>query len=246
MTDVGAPAPEVYRLSMEKLPAAVGRARRLAALGVLGVVTLLVAAISFAFAGSTAATDVSLVLWGLGVVLLPYVMWRTRLRVRRRWNAFELSIGPTHMRCAARGAGRVTMPLAEIDSITEGASGLVVRSSRSGSVIHIPRTVEGFVDVRARLERRHPIAARADAAVWSGALLATGLVAAATASVWGRAGCLAAGVLACQAVAAYAARVELRWHPRLSRGRKLAALAAVTLAAVLPACGLAVRELVAL
>jgi hypothetical protein len=31
MTDVGAPAPEVYRLSMEKLPLAVGRARRFAA-----------------------------------------------------------------------------------------------------------------------------------------------------------------------------------------------------------------------
>jgi hypothetical protein len=244
MTDVGASAPEVYRLSMEKLPASVGRARRLATLGVLGVVTVLVAPISFAFAGSPAATDVSLVLWGLGVVLLPYVLWRTRLRVRRRWNAFELSIGPTHVRCAARGAGRVTMPLAEIDFIAEGASGLVVRASRSGSVIHVPRTVEGFVDVRARLERRHPIAARADAAVWCGALLAVGLFAAATASVWGRAGCLAAGVLACQAAAAYAAGVELRWHPRLSRARRLAALAVVAVAAALPVCGLVVREIV--
>jgi hypothetical protein len=238
MTDVGAPAPEVYRLSMEKLPAAVGRARRLAAVGVLVAVTALVAPISFALGGTTAATDLSLVLWGLGVVLLPYVLWRTRLRVRRRWNAFELSIGPTNMRCAARGAGRVTLPLGEIDSVTEGASGLVVRASRSGAAIRIPRTVEGFVDVRARLARRFAIEARADAAVWCGALVASGLLVAATASVWGRAGCLAVGVLACQGAAAYAAGVEVRWHPRLGRGGKLAALAALALAAALPLIGL--------
>jgi hypothetical protein len=238
----GAPAPEVYRLSMEKLPAAVGRAWRLTVVGVLAGVTALVAAISAAFPGTTAATDVSLVLWGLGVVLLPYVLWRTRLRVRRRWNAFELSIGPTNMRCAARGSGRVTIALDEIDSVTEGASGLVVSASRSGASIHVPRTVEGFLDVRSRLARRYPIVPRADAAVWTGGVLAAGLVFAATASLWSRAGCVAWGVLVSEVAAAYAAGVEVRWHPRLSRGRKLAALGALGLGAVLPALGLAVAS----
>ena len=177
MTDVGAPAPEVYRLSMEKLPAAVGRARRLTVVEVLVGVTAIVAVISAVFHG-TGATDASLVVWGLGAVFLPYALWQARLRVRRRWNAFELSIGPTNMRCAARGAGRVTLPLDEIGSITEGASGLVIRSSRSDAVIRIPRTVEGFLDVRARLAGRHAIAARADVLAWCGVLLGTGSLAA--------------------------------------------------------------------
>ena len=157
MTDVGAPAPEVYRLSMEKLPLAVGRARRLALLELLVAATALVAVAELALRGSTAATDAALVVWGLAAVGFPYVLWRAGQRVRRRWNAFELSIGGDTLRCAARGAGRVIMRLDEIASIAEGAGGLVVRSSDPGVVVRIPRTVEGFVDVRARLAARRPI-----------------------------------------------------------------------------------------
>jgi hypothetical protein len=237
----GAPAPEVYRLSMEKLPLAVGRARRVTVVEVLAGVTTLVALVSLALSG-TAATDVSLVVWGLGVVFLPYALWQARLRVRRRWNAFELSIGPTNMRCAARGSGRVTMALEEIASITEGASGLVVRGP-SGSVIGIPRTVEGFVDVRARLARRRPIEPRADAALWCGALCAVALLLAATVAVWGRRGCLAAGVLACVAAGAYALAVEVRWHPRLTRAQKLVSLAALAFAFALVSLAIAVDEI---
>jgi hypothetical protein len=243
MTDVGAPAPEVYRLSMEKLPLAVARARRLALVLTLVVATALVAAISLPLREAPLATDASLALWGLAAVLVPYILWRTRVRVRRRWNAFELSIGPTNMRCAARGSGRVTMRLDAIASVTEGATGLVVRSNEDGAVIHIPRTVEGFIAVRARLERVRGITARADARAWCGALFASGLVAAFTASVWGRDGCVAAGVLACQAAAAYAAGVEIWWHPRLAGARKLGALAVLGAATLLPVCGLAARAL---
>ncbi|HVU50885.1 MAG TPA: hypothetical protein VHL80_09375 [Polyangia bacterium] len=238
----GAPAPEVYRLSMEKLPLAVGRARRLTVVQVLAGVTALVALTSLGLSG-TVATDASLVVWGLGVVFLPYALWRARLVVRRRWNAFELSLGPTNMRCAARGYGRVTIPLDEITSITEGASGLVVRAA-GGTVIRIPRTVEGFVDVRARLERRRPIAARTDAALWSGALAALALPVAWIALFWGRRGCLAAAVFSCQAAAVWAAGVEVRWHPRLSRGRKLVALAALAFALALPALAFVVGQIV--
>jgi hypothetical protein len=243
MTDVGAPAPEVYRLSMEKLPLAVARAGRLALVQLLVVVTALVAVISLPMRESTVATDASLVLWALAAASLPYVLWRARLRVRRRWNAFELSIGPTNMRCAARGSGRVTMRLDEIASVTEGATGLVVRSNEAGAVIRIPRTVEGFVAVRARLDRVRAITASADARAWCVALVASGLVAALTVSVWGRDGCVAGGVLACQAAAAYAAGVEIRWHPRLSRPRKLGALALLGAATLLPGCALVARAL---
>jgi len=236
-----APAPEVYRLSMEKLPLAVGRARRFAVVEVLAGMTALVALSSFGLSG-TASTDVSLLVWGLGVVFLPYALWRVRLVVRRRWNAFELSIGPTNMRCAARGYGRVTIALDEIASLTEGASGLVVRDT-SGSVIHIPRTVEGFVDVRARLERRRPIAARADAAVWGAALAALALPVALVVLFSGRRGCLVTAVFCCHAAAVWAAAVEVRWHPRLSRRGKLATLAVLAFAFAVPALAFVVGQL---
>jgi hypothetical protein len=189
------------------------------------------------------ATDASLVVLGLGIVFLPYALWQARLRVRRRWNAFELSIGPTNMRCAARGAGRVTLPLDGITSITEGSSGLVVHAAASSSRIHIPRTVEGFVDVRQRLAHRWPIGARADALGWCLTLVVTGLLATATVPLWGRAGCVAAGVLAAQTAAAYAAAAEIRWHPRLSRSIKLLALAVLAVATLLPPLGLFAHEI---
>src|SRR5450432_1248230 len=160
MADVGAAAPEVFRLSMEKLPLAAGRVRRLAFVEVLAAMTALLAVIEGAFGGSELATDVALTLIILTIVGLPYVYWRAGQRVRRRWNAFELSIGPTNMRCAARGAGRVTIALDAIASITEGSAGLVVRATEPGVVIRVPKFVEGFVDVRARLAARRPIAAR--------------------------------------------------------------------------------------
>jgi hypothetical protein len=236
MTDA-APAPEVYRLSMEKLPRAMARARRLAVVQALLVLTALVAAVELVGWGLPTATDFSLVLWGTGVVLLPVVIWRAGLRVRRRWNAFELSIGPTNMRCAARGSGRITMRLDAVSSVTEGASGLVVRSSEP-AVIHIPITVEGYADVRARLERRYGIGPRADALAWCAALVGSGLAAALAAPVWGRSGCVALGVLACQAAAALVAATEVRWHPRLDRRRKLGAFVVLAVAAALPVIGL--------
>jgi hypothetical protein len=241
MLDAAPPAPEVYRLSMEKLPLAVGRARRITVVEVLAGVTALVALSSFGLSG-TAATDVSLGIWGLGIVFLPYGLWRVRLAVRRRWNAFELSIGPTNMRCAARGFGRVTMALDEITSITEGASGLIVRDA-SGAVIRVPRTVEGFVDVRARLERRRPISARAGAALWGVALAGLSLPVAWVVLFSGRHGCLVTALFCCHAAAVWAVAVEVRWHPRLSRRGKLATLAALAFAFAVPALALVVGQL---
>jgi hypothetical protein len=243
MADVGAPAPEVYRLSMEKLPLAVGRARRLALLELLVAATALVAVVELALRGSAAATDVALVVWGLAAVGVPYVLWRAKQRVRRRWNAFELSIGGETLRCAARGAGRVIMRLDDIASIAEGAGGLVVRSSARGVVVRIPRTVEGFVDVRARLAARRPIEGGQGALWWCAGLVGTGLLASATAFVWGRSASVAAGVLLCQVTAAVAGALDIRWHPRMPRSKTSAALLAIIVAAVLPVVGLALASL---
>jgi hypothetical protein len=242
MSDVGAPAPEVYRLSMEKLPLAVGRARRLGFVGALAAVTALLALVALAFGSSGLGTDVGLVIWGLSVLLVPYAAWTAGTRIRRRWNAFELSIGPQTLRCAARGYGRVTIRFDEITSLTEGASGLVVRAAAAGLVIRIPTTVEGFLDARARLAARHPIAPRGDAFLWCAALVVSGLLALGSAWIWGRSACLAAAVVATQAATVYAVGVEVRWHPRMTRGAKWTALAVLGVAGALPLCGLALRE----
>ena len=57
------------------------------------------------------------VLIGIGFAIgfvVPYAAWTAGGRVRRRWNAFELSIGPQTVRCAARGHGRVTIRFDEL------------------------------------------------------------------------------------------------------------------------------------
>lgn len=241
-SDAGAPAPEVYRLSMEKLPLAVGRARRAAFVGALVVVTVLLALVALAFDGSGLGTDIGLVIWGLSILLVPYAAWTAGTRIRRRWNAFELSIGPQTLRCAARGYGRVTIRFDEITSVTEGASGLIVRAAEQGLVIRIPNTVEGFLDARARLAARRPISPRGDAFLWCSALVVSGLLALGSVWVWGRSGCVAAGVVATQAAAVFAVGAEVRWHPRMTQGTKWLALAVIGVAALLPACGLALRE----
>jgi hypothetical protein len=243
MTDVGAPAPEVYRLSMEKVPLAVGRAWRIAVLQVLVGTTAFLAVFTLALRGTGATVDAGLVVWGLAVVLLPYVVWRAGRRVRRYWNAFELSIGGETLRCAAKGSGRVTIRLNEIAELVEGAGGLLVRSSRPGVLVRIPKTVEGYVDVRARLAAGRSIATSPDALLWCVALVGSGLGAAATASLWIRVPCVAAGVLLCQVAAAVVGGAEIRRHPRLSRGGKIRALVVVAAATALPVLGLVARSL---
>jgi hypothetical protein len=234
MTDVGARAPEVYRLSMEKLPFAQARARRIAVVEVLAGTTALVALLELVGRGAAVATDAALVVWGLAAALLPYFMWSAAKRVRRRANAFELSIGGETLRCAARGAGRVVIRLEDIATITEGMEGLVVRSSAPGVVVRIPRVVEGFVDVRTRLGKHRPIEGTSDALAWPAAAVGTGLLAAATAFLWGRSGCVAAGVLLFQAAAVFAIASEIRWHPRLARGAKLTTFAVLAASVAAP------------
>jgi hypothetical protein len=237
MADVGATAPEVFRLSMERLPRAARRARRFALVEVLGAATALVAVVEVLLGRSELATDLALALWGLTAVALPYLLWRAGLRVRRRWNAFELALGNETIRCAARGSGRVILRLDEVESISEGGGGLVVRG-RAGEVIRIPVAVEGYLEVRRRLAKRFSLDARPDALAWCAALVGAGLLAAVTASLWGRRPCVGIGVLLCQAAAAVAVALELRVHPRLSRAGKLAAVAVAVTSAALPLVGL--------
>ena len=234
MTDVGARAPEVYRLSMEKLPFAQARARRIAVVQVLAGATALVALLELVGRGAAVATDAALVVWGLTAALLPYFMWSAAKRVRRRANAFELSIGGETLRCAARGSGRVVIRLEDIATITEGMAGLVVRASAPGVIVRIPRIVEGFPDVRARLGKHRPIAGTTDALAWPAAVVGTGLLAAATAFAWGRSGCVAAGVLVFQASAAFAVGSEIRRHPRLARGEKVMTFAVLVASVAAP------------
>jgi hypothetical protein len=234
MTDVVRPAPEVYRLSMAKLPRAVGRAQRWAALRLVVGATLVTAAITIGVESLHDAIDGALAVDSLALVALPYVMWRAGRRERRHWNAFELSVGAETVRLSAKGAGRVVLRRDEIASLAEGGRGLVVRGSRSDVVIRVPMTVEGYADVRARLAAGRPIACRPDAVSWGAGLLGAGLAAGVLVHLTRSAVMLGLGLVACAGTLAVVGAVEVFSNPLLPRGAKAAVLAAAVVAAALP------------
>ena len=170
----------------------------------------------------------------IALVALPYVCWRAGRRVRRRWNAFELSVGAETVRIAAKGAGRVTIRRDEIARLVEGGGGLVVRSSRPGVVICVPMTVEGYADVRARLADGRPIVRRADALWWSVALLAAGLVCGALVLVARAAVMLVLALVACQLTFVGFGATEVYGNPIPSVGAKARVLVVAVVAALLP------------
>jgi hypothetical protein len=217
----GRPPAEVYRLSMEKLPIALGRAYRVWTLRVVVVTTVVAACLALVISTPQEHLDAVLLLAALALVTLPYVLWRARRRVRRYWNAFEMSIGAELMRVAAHGSGRITIRRDEVAAIVEGNGGLLVRSVQPGVVVRVPRTIEGYVDVRARLSNWKPITARPDAALWSGAIVTAALGGAATLSLWARLpGLAAAGWFSVAAVAAFGS-LEVAGDPHLSRASKV-------------------------
>ncbi len=234
MADVGAAPPEVYRLSMEKLPFAVARARRLAVLQTFVAGTTLTALLTRVSRTPAAADDAALIIGTVALVALPYIVWRAGRRLRRHWNAFELAIGGTSVRVAAKGEGRVIIPRAEIAEIVEGVGGLVVRSSQPGVSVRVPRNVEGYVDARRRLDAWHTIAPRRDALAACVASLAVGTLGAATASLWGRAPGLVTGLVLCDLAAAVCVALELSRHPRLGRPARRRAVLVIVVAALLP------------
>ena len=237
--DAGRPAPEVYRLSMEKLPLAVGRARRMAFLRLAVATTAVVALLTPLASSPPDAVDVALVVALLALVAIPYVLWRAGRRVRRHWNAFELAIGADTVRVAAKGEGRVTIRRDDVTSIVEGATGLLVRSAQPGDVVHVPRTVEGYLDVRTRLGTLRPISPRADALAWCFAVAGAGAVGAAVAlPLWERAPGIAGGLIVSQVALAVFAAFEIAGHPGLGRGAKFVAIALISVAGVAPLLGL--------
>ncbi len=175
MADVGRPSTEVYRQSIEKLPRAVGHARWRAAVHVLLATATLVAIGARIPAEADDAIDLALVVGALGLFVLPYFLWRAGRRVRRYWNAFELSIGAESMRVAAKGAGRVSVRRDDVSEITEGTDGLEV-TSRTGAVAHVPTTAEGYVDARARLAAWAPIRWRVGDVRWSAGLVGSAVL----------------------------------------------------------------------
>jgi hypothetical protein len=236
--DAGRPAPEVYRLSMEKLPLAVARARRLAFLQLALATTALVAAVTPFTSSHLSAIEVGLAVELGALVAAPYVLWRVGRRLRRHWNAFELAIGADVIRLAAKGEGRVTIRRDEVAQVAEGATGLLVRSAEPGVVVHVPFTVEGYVDVRARLGALRPITARADARGWCLGVLGAGVVGVAAAPLFPRAPGVGIGLLVCQLALAVFAAFEIARHPALSRAERLGAIALIAAGGIAPVLGL--------
>jgi hypothetical protein len=230
------PAPEVYRLSMEKLPFAVARERRIAFLKLVVAVTLVVAALTPFTASPASALDVALVLGLVAFVALPYILWRVGNRVRRHWNAFELAIGADSLRMAAKGAGRIIIPRGEIARIVEGGSGLMIHTV-PGLVVRVPRTVEGYLDARARLAAVRPISRRADALAWCGGCLATGVAILATAPLWVDEPAIGGCLVVSQGAFALLAAFEIAAHPGFSGAPRAAAIAAAVAAGLAPVLG---------
>jgi hypothetical protein len=236
MMEAGRPAPEVYRQSMQKLPLAQWRARRFAVLSLVLATTAVTAAISWLVEDPHDAIDGALIIGSIGLVAVPYVMWRAGQRVRRHYNAFELSIGADHVRIAAKGSGRVTFRKDEIMSLSEGASGLVVHTSQPGVVVQVPLTVEGYPDVRSRLAGARPIARRPDAILWALGVVSAGFLFAKLALLvhWA-AVMLGLAFVLCQLTLAAFGAVEVQSNPLLSPSTKIWAIAVIVVAAFLPA-----------
>ncbi len=241
MSDVGGPAPELYRLSMEKLPYALARAWRLAVVKVFAAGTVLTA--MFTALASTAhdAADAAMIIGTLVLVTLPYVLWRAGRRVRRHWNAFEAAIGPTTIRVAAKGAGRVTIKRQEVADIVEGVGGLVIRSVEPGVIVRIPRMAEAYADARARLANARPIRTKAETLPWTAGVVLAGVAVAAVVSRARVAPGLAIGIVLCQAAVAVFVAGELRINPLVAPASRSLAVAAVIGSAVLAVAGLFLR-----
>jgi hypothetical protein len=238
MADVGAAPPEVYRLSMEKLPFAVARARRLAALETLAACTALTALFRAFTRTAASANDAALIIGLLTVVALPYFAWIAGRRVRRHWNAFELAVGYNSVRVAAKGMGRVIIQREQIAEIVEETDGLVVRSSERGVSVQVPRAVEGFFDARRRLDAWRTIVPRTSGLAWCAASVVVSVTVAATVSWWGTEPGLVTDLLVADAVAAWFVSLELRRHPLLAPSAQLGATLVIALAALLPVASL--------
>jgi hypothetical protein len=241
MTDVDGPAPEVYRLSMEKLPVAVARAWRLAVVQVFAAATALTAALTARASSPHEAADTAMILGTLALVALPYVLWRAGRRVRRYWNAFEAAIGPTTVRVAAKGEGRVTIKQADVSAIREGVGGLVVRSVEPGVAVRIPRTAEAYADARARLAAVRPIQRKAEALPWTAGLLLAGLAVALVGSSARVAPGLGIALVLCQAAVAVFVAGELRSSPLLAPSTRSLAVAAAIASSIVALAGLFLR-----
>jgi hypothetical protein len=221
MVDAARPSTEVYRQSIEKLPRAMRRAQRTAAVRVVVGTALLVALTSLIpTASAETAIDRALVLALLGLLSSPYFMWRAGRLVRRYWNAFELSIGAESMRVSAKGAGRVSIRRDAVRSITEDTDGLDV-TSVEGDVAQVPTTVEGYVDARARLAAWHGISWRINDVRWCAALVGFAALLGGIAFVFPRAEALAASLVAIHLAMSVSVAIEIHGDPRLSAPRKL-------------------------
>jgi hypothetical protein len=152
--------PEIYRLDAHRLSRAMGRARRRASL----VLAATAAAATWIAASDEttlrAALDPALAVVAVAAGVAGYVLWTAGRRVRRSWNGFELGIGPRSLRVAGPGYPRVTVSRDQVVGILERAGGLTVRGS--GASARVPRDVEAYGDIRARLATWSPIVRRWD------------------------------------------------------------------------------------
>jgi hypothetical protein len=119
---------------------------------------LSVAAAAAATAGAWAAllqprgAGLGTLAFALGLLgLLALLSLRRRLRrLIARWSSFEVTVDADSVARVVEGFPPVRIARAEVASIEERATGLVVRS-RAGASLLVPREVEGYERARALL-----------------------------------------------------------------------------------------------
>jgi hypothetical protein len=216
---------EVYRLDAGRLPLAKGRARRAVALRLALVASLTVAVLAADATTLKAALDVTFWVALAAGALAPFALWSAGRRVRRSWNAFEMSLGADALAVAEVHKHRTTIRRVQVVAIAERRGGLWVRArvDEGRDRVHIPSDVEGYADVRARLGGWRPIAQhRTRGPVLAALLLATAVAGgSALALATHTPALVAAGLMLVSALGATAI-VDVASHPALGVSLKAA------------------------
>jgi len=145
----------VYRLSDSASAALVRRAETMSL-----IVGALAAAVGIfiAFRNAQPASVWPLV-FAIPVLIIP-VLWGVRRSFRRQqlsWQSFELSLSSEGIRRRMTGYPDIHIRRDEIKRIDEHGEWLVVRTTRPGPGLIIPKGLEGFEEVRHELLSRHHV-----------------------------------------------------------------------------------------
>ena len=139
--------PERFRFRDDVLRTAASRTRRRILASALASAAAVVAVWAAALrprGGTVGSVAFALAL----LAVLAFLSLRRRLRrLHARWSSFEVAVGDEGIGREVEGFPPITIARADVASVEERASGIVVRG-RSGASLLVPREVQGYERVR--------------------------------------------------------------------------------------------------